>query len=638
MMLGSQIVARERASGWEWTQTALLAANLAWTTLGLGGYRPETMLVTLVLTSAMLMVHGLARAVAAGRTPPIDPSSWFVLPFVGYALINVLVITPVAWLGWLDWLGWVNLAAVFWVVRNSVRSRATRRTLFVTLVVLAVVAVLLGCYQRFVQPGWLVLGRMQVEQFLGRASGSFGIPNSLAGFLLLLLPVTGALALRAGAAATARVWWMWVMLVLGFGLWLTVSRGGWIALAIGLVVWPLGARDRRWKKRALYAVAVLVLIIGMGATLLETAPKVRERFARLVQDAGERSRPILWHAAWNIFQERPVTGGGAGSYNVLFETHRPERFVDEPQWAHNEYLNTLSDYGAIGLGLLLGGVAAMVWRDRRAPVSIEADSDWLESPAVRGGLAVGVLAFALQAFVDFHLKIPALAMSVAIVGALALRRQQEEPSDARHAASRGARTGWLVVVVVVAIALLPVTRFYRAEALRYGARQTLDAVSTQSTEHVRATVPRVEDALRRATLLAPRHAGAWADLAFALELRAFADPALTTELAAPAVAAAERATALATVVPEFWIRLGIALDMRARHADAARAFEKAVKLAPRNAQAWYYYAHHLSFVTDQHDAALRAIATSLSLDPGNRAAEALQRKLNERPPGAAFTP
>jgi hypothetical protein len=53
----------ERVSAWEWAQTALLAANLVWTTLCLGGYRPETMAVTLALTGLLLAVHCAARAV-----------------------------------------------------------------------------------------------------------------------------------------------------------------------------------------------------------------------------------------------------------------------------------------------------------------------------------------------------------------------------------------------------------------------------------------------------------------------------------------------------------------------------------------------------------------------------------------------
>ena len=46
-----------------------------------------------------------------------------------------------------------------------------------------------------------------------------------------------------------------------------------------------------------------------------------------------------------------VTGGGAGSYNVLLERFRPENFPDDAQWAHNDYLNTLSDFAHTDTGV-----------------------------------------------------------------------------------------------------------------------------------------------------------------------------------------------------------------------------------------------------------------------------------------------
>ena len=51
-----------RASVWEWAQTALLVGNLGWTTLCLGGYRPETLRITSALNGLLLVVHLLGRA------------------------------------------------------------------------------------------------------------------------------------------------------------------------------------------------------------------------------------------------------------------------------------------------------------------------------------------------------------------------------------------------------------------------------------------------------------------------------------------------------------------------------------------------------------------------------------------------
>ena len=638
MTAAPRIFEVERVSVGEWCQTTLLAANLVWTTLCLGGFRPETKLVTFALTGLLLIVHLAVWAWEKRAARDCDGAGWCLLPFLAYALINVVFVTPVPWLGWLDWLGWANMGAVFWVMLNGVTSTAPRRVIFLTLVVLGVVAVVLGAYQRFVEPGWLMLGRNQVDQFLGRASGSFGIPNSLAAFLLLLLPASGALAFRAGASATVRIWWLWITTTLGLGLLLTVSRGGWIALATGLVAWPLGARGWHWRRRLLAGLLVLAVLLAAAAVIYETAPKIRERFDRLVRDSGELSRPILWRAAWEIFREHPLTGSGAGSFNAAFESHRPAGFIDQPQWVHNDYLNTAGDYGGLGLVLLLGAVGAIAVQRRKPASAAPAGGrrDVLDSRSVRAGFAVGILSFAIHLFVDFHWKLPALAMAFSVVAALALARGTRRRSAA--SGSVAGRAGWLLAAVVIALAMFPALRLCRAEDLRYRARQAIDAAMNRGGELSDSLLLQAERQLQRTTSLAPSHGEAWSDLAYVLQLRALADPSLIPSVAKPAVQAAERATAIARIVPEFWIRLGVALDMDGRREEAEKAFDTALRLSPRGSHAWYYYAFHLSLDTDRREAALRAIATCLSLDPGNGAAEALRVKLNERTAGALSNP
>jgi O-antigen ligase len=641
-----------RVSRWEWTQTALVAANLIWTTLCLGGYRPETRVITGVLTCVLLAVHFLQQAQGAApsfsgaaiggganhRIRRVHPAGVWLLPFLVYAALNVLTVSPVPWLGWLDWLGWANMVATFWVVLNGVRAPRARQFLFVILVLLGVLAVALACYQRYVDREWLILGRKQVEQFFGRASGPFGIPNSLAAFLVLLLPATGTLGAGRGARAVHRVWWGWATAVLALGLVLTVSRGAWIALAIAFVVWPLCAAHMTWRRRGIVAGVVLLSVVCVTAAVVVFSPHVRARFAGLVQDAGELSRPILWRAAWNLFRDHPVTGTGAGSYNVLLERYRPEHFADDPQWAHNDYLNTLSDYGVIGFALFFGAVAVIVVRSRGSRATNVVPQDWLDLPAVRTALGIGVMAFGFQLFVDFHFKIPALAMACATVAALGLARRSAENSSGHVPSTPAARLCWLGMSVAVAAASVPVARFHRGEALRYSARQTLDDYSRHPQGDLTAIATDAEIALRQAVTLAPRNAMAWSDLAFALELRALATPSRIPELAGPAKDTARRALAISETVPEFWIRFAVAAAMQERSKDAQNAFERALSLAPRSAAAWYYYAHYLSFDTKERMAALRAIANCLSLDPGNTAAEALRVKLNARSPDVDVVP
>lgn len=614
----------QRTSAWEWAQVGLLLGSFAWTTLCLGGFRPETMLVTSGLNALLLAIHLAGRALGGGSQPRFHWAGWWLLPFLAYALANVIWVSPVPWLGWRDWLGWAQLAIVFWVGLNGVRSPRARTWLFSGIVAVAMVTVLLACYQRFVKPDWLMLGRTQADQFVGRASGSFGIPNSLAAFLLLLIPPLAALMFRRGASVVQRVGCGYLALVLLFGLGLTISRGGFIALALVLVLWPLFMAGSLGRRLAWTAVAALAVAAALVALYLGS-PSVRGRFEQMKADAGERTRPIMWRGAWQIFREHPAWGGGASSFNVLFEKFRPNQFQDEPIWAHNDYVNTLSDYGAVGFLLFFGAAAGVTWRTWRSKTSIE--RDWLDHPAVAGAVAMGLLAFALQLFVDFHFKIPALAMACGIMAALVVRRSAPEVLVVPGGPARA--VGGLLAVGVLVGWTAWFAPMYRSEALRYAARQSVNrlALAEPNKTELAVTLVAARADLTQAVAFDPRNAQAWADLAYAISLQAHVTPERTAELGRESEKAAARALAIASVVPEFWIRRGVALDMQGRRADAGADLVKALTLAPANGLVWFYQAFHLSLNKGDPGLALAAVEFSLRLDPGNREAQSLRKRL-----------
>lgn len=591
------------------------------------------MVVTVLLTGAMLIVHLLTRWRERASIPALHPAGWWLLPFLAYALVNVIWVTPVRWRGWLDWVVWAQMVAFFWVVLNGVRSSRPRRVLFFTLVLLGVIGVVFACYQRFVQPDWLVLGHARPGALGGRATGPFGIANSFAGFLLLILPGVAALAFRRRASTTARVWWGWVALVLLLGLGLTISRGGWMSLALAVTLWPLFVARGSWWRRGRIALIVLAAVGAACATVYWKSPKVRERFASLVLNSGEVTRPFMWRGAWDLFRDAPLVGTGAGSYNVLFERHRREGFRDEPLWAHNEYLNTLSDYGALGFLLFFGAAAVIAWRSvtqRRDEKAWRRDE--FDSPTVLSGFAIGVLAFALQMTLDFHLKIPALGLALACIAALAVERtwRLENISVRREATSRWPNL--VAVAVVGAFVILLVPRL-RAEGLRQHARRAIDELGASGANPAAyaARVPGIIADLTRATELDPRNGQAWSDRAYAGELWAWVEVPNTAALGREAEKAADRALSAGPLCHEFWMRRGVALDMQARWGEASKDFARAVALAPNDAQAWYYYGDHLGRLKWAREPALAAVEFCLRLDPGNSAALALRQRLAINP-------
>jgi hypothetical protein len=618
---------RPSVSLWDWVQATLLALNLAGTTLALGGYMRETMLWSVAGTMVIVGVK-FARGAVAAIGPKWHPAGWWLVPFLIYGAVNAAVVTPVRGLGWWDWLGWVQLVATFWLALDVVALPGPRLLLRGTVVGLGVVLVGLGCYQRWIDPNWIMLGRTQSQYFIARSSGSFGIPNSMAAFLLLLIPVTLAVAWRRETSRAERIGAGIISVVFFGGLILTVSRGPWLALAAALAVWPLVRRGRSWRWRLGMAAGVVAVAVALGALLYATVPGVRVRLDGLVQDRGEKTRPIIWRAAWQLWQDAPVWGTGAGSYNVLFERYRPERFWDEPQWAHNDYLNTLSDYGAAGFGLFFGGVAIVAAGAARRGRKEPGD----ERGIPRAAFGVGLLAFALALMVDFHLKLPALAMLVAWCGAEGVgkawsREGVESPERRRFLGRAVALVASIGLFCFAGLRIVPMAR---AEGWRGEARRQIDrlALRPQPATSELVVLTQAQRDLRRAVELDGQNAQAWSDVSYAAALIARLVPERSAELGAEAVTAARRALAGSAVVPEFWWRLGVGLDLQGRWTEGGEATARSVVLAPNLPQAWFYMAFHFGLRSETRELALTAIATCLRLDPWFRGAEAFREKLN----------
>ena len=604
-----------RPSVWEWFRTVLLAANLAWTTLSLGGFLPGTRVLMVVLTAALLAAHFLDPE----RGARAHPAGWLFVPFLAYAAANAAWVSPVPWLGWTDWLNWAQGIAIYWVVLNGLPSAPCRRALVAVLGLLGVAAAALAAYQHFVRPDWLMLGRTQAAQFLGRSTGSFGIPNSLGVFMALLIPPAGWLTFARGRSANVRILGGFALAALLLGFVLAISRGAWLALAAALVLRPLFAPGHTLGRRLAAAVGALALAAAAATVLYFSFPLMAVRVHQLVSDLGERTRPILWRGAWQLFRAHPVVGAGAGGFDPLFEAYRPFGYRDQPYYAHCDYLNTLADYGAVGFLLFFGAGAGLAVRTARAR-------------GLAGAAYTGLLAFALHLLVDFHLKIPALAEIVATVGALVTAAAWpvapapgRPPAAARLAAAAAA----LVALALVFRGAVPK---YQAEELRRAARERIDnlAIAGEDVARHPAVVAEARNAFLRAAALDPKNAQAWSDAAYADSLQALVTPGDTKRLGAAAAGEAQRAIALSPVVAEFWVRQGVGLDMQGEWIRGGECFLTALRLAPRRADVWYYEAYHLSLSPLQQGPAMAAANVSLRLDPEFLLAQSLRQRLETR--------
>ena len=279
-----------------------------------------------------------------------------------------------------------------------------------------------------------------------RAFGGFLSPDFLAGYLLLILPVTLAAFTATEDSATR--------LLLGIAtglqtsaLMMTGSRAGILALAMGLLVWLLlvfwsGAAKGRGKSIAA-GLATLLLCAALSSGSLRARVVGRSANAtlagaRAASDSQAHSgafRKQTWVGTVRMAKANPIFGAGIGGYETAYPRYTIVAFTAH---AHNSFLQWTAETGIPGILFLLTALAAVaafalnvlyLGRGNAAPVP-ESDEKFaaperLSAPPLiaaprllLAGLLAAVLASMIKSFIDSDWYLVATLFTLSAVLAL----------------------------------------------------------------------------------------------------------------------------------------------------------------------------------------------------------------------------
>ncbi|AFY76048.1 lipid A core-O-antigen ligase-like enyme [Pleurocapsa sp. PCC 7327] len=296
-----------------------------------------------------------------------------------------------------------------------------------------------------------------------------GHPNFVAGYLLLILPLTIALALsrqgwqRIGALAAS--------LPLGVVLYTTSSRGGFLGLLIlglmGMVLFTVRGRGKQRWQRLAGCSALLILI----AFILLSNPRVRQivqvpsiaSHSPAVQvriDGESRDRIFMWQASLNIFKAKPLFGVGPGNMARVYNLYRPIEVgtgASHVQQLHNTPLQILGELGLVGFSafLFLIGCLGYLWYKLYKKLSKPNERYLLY------GIGGGLLAYGASSLTDYQLENIAISGSlvvliVMLVG-LADDFQLSQLNKLRSSRRRWLSLGGITVLVLIFLLWFPVT-------------------------------------------------------------------------------------------------------------------------------------------------------------------------------------
>jgi tetratricopeptide (TPR) repeat protein len=253
----------------------------------------------------------------------------------------------------------------------------------------------------------------------GRGMGTYFSPDKFAGFLEMLLPLAAAYIIAGRMKPVTRILLGYAALVMLAGLTVTFSRGGWIAGAAGLLA-LLGILACQRNHR-IPALLLLIALLGCGAffitNYLSKTTIYVSRVEKLKQSQEDilNTRLCLWAAAIQIWRDNFWWGAGPGHYDYRFPAYRSELIQLRPGHAHSDYLNLLADWGAVGGGIVLAGMAAFALGLLKTSKGVRrAEKDFGGGTSNRLafflGASAGLFALAVHSAVDFNLHIPANAI------------------------------------------------------------------------------------------------------------------------------------------------------------------------------------------------------------------------------------
>ena len=369
---------------------AFLAGLIAYSLLFFGGVRSFD---TLILGMAVVigLATFLAREILRRRPIPL-----------------LFILLQIPWLSMMFYLGVKPALALFAAVWSWEAARRDEKSVlrfFNFLFVIGVIEALLGLFQYLAAPGW-IFG--YINSF-NNSSGTLINRNHFAGLLEMIVAVSFGLAyigMRHYEIARSYVFLLGGA-VMGLAILFSLSRMGIASLLVTLaflfvmIIFTGSPMRRAMGLGAAFAgiLAAGVFWIGIGGIL--------ERYGYLLKEDAAllEGRTIVYWDTLNMIADNP-RGIGGGKYQDVFrryQTFRPDALFDH---AHNDYLESIAEWGILDACLFWICVFSVVvfgirgfFRKRSA-----------EERGVILACSGGLFAILLHSLTDFNLQIPSNAI------------------------------------------------------------------------------------------------------------------------------------------------------------------------------------------------------------------------------------
>jgi O-antigen ligase len=315
----------------------------------------------------------------------------------------------------------------FLIAANFFDTPQRLRTLANFLIIFGLALAVFALVQHFTWEGKLYWVRPASSAGAG-TGGPFVNRNHFAGYMEMLIPIPVALALSRATRGETRVFYGFAAAIMSIAEAASLSRGGMVSLAAGLLflaaisAWRSrdGSHPERKYSFSLRPAFLVVVMLGAIAAGVVWVGADFDILKRITHDplttSSATDRRGVWGDTLMIFGAHPILGTGLGAFETVYPIYGRGDGSFVIQFAHNDYLQVLSDSGIVGGAIALWFIIVIA----RAVMQVTRSAD----PFLRAlglGSAAGVFALLVHSLFDFNLQIPSNALLFLLLAAIVSR-------------------------------------------------------------------------------------------------------------------------------------------------------------------------------------------------------------------------
>jgi len=337
------------------------------------------------------------------------PLNSLIIFWLGFILFQLCATTAYFQATKIEFFKSLSYSIILLVFINNIQRKFQIQKIITTLIVIGFIISFFGIIQELTWNGkmfWLI-----PLTHRGRAFGPYVNASAFAGYIGMLIPLSiGYLfSLNRKYSLSFKLLLILAILFMFTAVFLSLSRGGIVSSLLSLVFMGfLLVRMKSAKiEKQLPFVFVVLMLIGLAWF---GSGRIVEKFSHL-NDPSWQARLWVWRGTVEIIKDFPLLGTGLGTFVHIFPKYRLPQTKLFFSYAHNDFLELLSEGGVLGFAFI--SILFFFFLRRTVRLLFSRRDTWAINLTV-GGLS-SFLAISIFSFSDFNLHIPANTVLLCVI-------------------------------------------------------------------------------------------------------------------------------------------------------------------------------------------------------------------------------